>query len=105
MIVQAKYGWCLRDKNMRKTYGIDNEIIKNLLRSLLCSNNSIIRYKLYFSKIFYLFSRTAAISRYRKSCTFSNNGRVIFRDFKLSRSFCKYYASHGYLLGLRKSSF
>lgn len=64
-----------------------------------------INLKLYFSKLFLHFNELSSISRYRNSCLFSNYGRSVFRQFKLSRHFAKRFASNGYLLGLRKSSF
>lgn len=55
--------------------------------------------------MFYIFSKNSSISKYKSSCLFSHYGRVVFRKFKLSRHFSKRFASHGFLLGFRKSSF
>ena len=81
------------------------EVNKIILRSLIRSQAYDIKYKLYFSKLFYLYSRTSSISRYRTSCGFSRFGRAIIRKFSLSRHFCKQFASDGSLMGMRKSSF
>lgn len=105
MIYKAKFGWILKDSNIRRNYA-KAEMRKNILRNLLSASNSYkFCYKYYFSKLFYDLSATTAISKYRSGCSFSIKGRVIFRDFKMSRLFCKYFASNGYLMGLRKSSF
>ena len=105
MIIKLKYGWCLRDSKLRKNYTFNNEISKNVLKSLLISNKYFFYNKFYFSKMFYVYKKSSSISKYRTSCSFSNQGRVVFRQFKLSRLFCKNFASNGFLLGMRKSSF
>jgi len=104
MVTKLKYGYILHDRNLRKSYS-KGEISKNILKSLLQSDNYIFNYRLYFSKMFYIFKSSSAISRYSTSCSFSNSGRTVYRQFKFSCLFCKYFASHGFLLGLRKSSF
>ena len=105
MITKLKYGYVLRDRNLRKNYRVNIEISKNVLKSLLQSENYLFTFRLYFSKMFYIFKSSSAISKYSTYCVFSNSGRTVYRQFKLSRLFCKYFASHGFLLGLRKSSF
>lgn len=55
--------------------------------------------------MFYIFPKISSIGKYRNSCSFSNHGRVIFRNFKLSRIFCKRFVANGFLIGMRKSSF
>lgn len=104
MVILRNFKWSFRDKKIRKYYG-KFEINKNILRSLLSSKFYPIIYKFYFSKMFYIFSKNSSISKYKSSCLFSHYGRVVFRKFKLSRHFSKRFASHGFLLGFRKSSF
>lgn len=62
-------------------------------------------YKLYFVNKFAKFSKTTALSKYKRYCLFTYSGRVVFQKFKLARHSAKHMASLGYLSGLRKSSF
>jgi ribosomal protein S14 len=35
----------------------------------------------------------------------TGNSRSVFRRFKMVRHWCKFFASEGYIVGLRKASF
>jgi ribosomal protein S14 len=95
--------WIKNDKNYRKNY-FKFEIKKIVLKSLLYNNNTFIL-KLYFDKYFKKFSKYTSISQCRTNCLFLKNSRSIFKRFKMSRHIAKKYASHGFLTGLKKSSF
>jgi len=86
---------------------INKELKKNLIKYFLSNqyknfkSNSIIKF-IYRNKFYYkYYSR----SFFRRNCILSGNSRSVFRLFKLSRYLCRYYASNGYISGLRKSSF
>jgi ribosomal protein S14 len=86
---------------------INKELKKNLIKYFLSNqyrnfkSNKIIKF-IYRNKFFYKYN---SISFFRRSCLVSGNCRSVFRFFKLSRYHCKYYASNGYISGLRKASF
>lgn len=83
------------------------ELKKNLIKYFLSNqynnfkSNKIIKF-IYRNKFYYKYS---SISFFKRSCIISGNCKSIFRFFKLSRYLCKYYASNGYIVGLRKASF
>lgn len=104
MVVLRNYGWSARDKKIRSVFS-KFELKKLVLKSLLSSAAYPIFFKFYFSKLFYMTPKNSSVSRYKTFCLFSLYGRVIFKKFKLSRHFSKRFASHGLLLGFRKSSF
>lgn len=86
---------------------VNKELKKNLVKFFLSNqhknfkSNKIIKY-IYRKKIFYKYS---SLSFFRRSCILSGNCRAVNRSFKLSRYLCRYYASNGYIMGLRKASF
>jgi len=104
MIYLNKYGWTLRDNNLRHYYK-GFEIKKLILKSLSSTSEYDFNYRIYFSKKFNNFSKKSSLSFYRKSCMIRKCGRVIFKDLKLGRHVSKLYASIGLLVGFRKSSF
>jgi len=85
----------------------NKELKKNLIKYFLLNqynnfkSNKIIKF-IYRNKFYYKYS---SISFFRRSCLISGNCKSIFRFFKLSRYHCRYYASNGYIVGLRKASF
>lgn len=81
------------------------EIRKNILKSLISTTKYPLEFKFYFTMHFYRFPAKSSISKFKSFCIYSNHGRCIFRSFKLSRHSSKDLASHGFMLGLRKSSF
>lgn len=91
--------------NIKRLY--KKELKKNLIKYFLSNqynnfkSNKIIKF-IYRNKFYYKYS---SISFFRRSCLISGNCRSVFRFFKLSRYLCKYYASNGYIVGLRKASF
>lgn len=99
-----RFGWTLRDENHRKTYK-KYEINKLLLKSLLSSGSYKSYFKFYFSNVFRKYSKHASIGIYKRYCLFTYSGKVVFKNFKLSRHVFKSMASLGYLSGLRKTSF
>lgn len=86
---------------------VKKELKKNLVKfffSNQCRNfrsNKIVKY-IYRNKIF---NKYSSISFFRRSCLISGNSRSVSRFFKLSRYLCRYYASNGFVMGLRKASF
>ena len=86
---------------------INKELKKNLIKYFLSNqyknfrSNKIIKF-IYRNKFYYKYS---SISFFRRSCLISGNCKSVFRFFKLSRYLCKYYASNGFVSGLRKASF
>jgi ribosomal protein S14 len=86
---------------------IEKEINKNLTKFFIANNYKILKSKKII-KIAYrnnYFLKQASVSFFRRSCLFLGTCRSVFRFFKMSRYMCKYYASHGFLTGLRKASF
>jgi len=94
-----------------KKYKVDTlakkELKKNLIKFFFSNqysnfrSNKIVKYA-YRNKIF---NKYSSISFFRRSCLISGNSRSVFRFFKLSRYLCRYYASNGFIMGLRKASF
>ena len=94
-----------------KKYKIDflikKELKKNIIKFFLNNqyknfkSNKIIKF-IYRNKFYYKYS---SISFFRRSCLLSGNCRSVFRFFKLSRFLCRFYASNGFIVGLRKASF
>jgi ribosomal protein S14 len=86
---------------------INKELKKNLVKYFLSnqyknfSSNKIIKC-IYRNKIF---NKYSSLSFFRRSCILSGNCRSVNRFFKLSRYLCRYYASNGFIMGLRKASF
>lgn len=99
-----RFGWTLKDEKFRKTYK-KNEINKLILKSLLSSLNYKSHYKFYFSNVFRKYSKRTSVGIYKRYCLFTYSGKVVFKNFKLSRHVFKSMASLGHLSGLRKSSF
>ena len=86
---------------------IKKELKKNLIKFFLANqynnfkSNKIIKF-IYRNEYYYKY---ASISFFRRSCLLSGNCKSVFRFFKLSRYLCRYYASNGFISGLRKASF
>lgn len=106
MLLINSINWLTKDKGNRKLFK-KLEIKKLVLKSLLFNTHKDagIKKKLYYDKKFKNFNTKGSISRCRTSCMFLGNTRSVFRRFKLSRHAAKKYASHGFIPGLRKSSF
>jgi ribosomal protein S14 len=96
--------WIKKDKKNRILF-LNLEIKKIILKSLLYNKKYPFFFKLYFDYKFKKFSYKSSIAKYRKYCMFLGNSRSIFQNFKLSRHILKKYASNGYIVGLKKSSF
>ncbi len=99
-----RFGWVVKDENARLSY-YKPELRKKVLKSLLYSNEYLLKYKMYFIKKYHSYSKKSAISVYRTYGMFSYIGKSVFRRFKLNRHLAKFSASAGLLVGLRKSSF
>lgn len=88
-------------------YMLKKELKKNLLKFFLANqyknfrSNKIIKF-IYRNKFYYKYS---SISFFRRNCLISGNSKSVSRFFKLSRYLCRYYASNGFITGLRKASF
>jgi ribosomal protein S14 len=86
---------------------IKKELKKNLVKYYLSNqhyyfkSNKIIKF-IYRNKFYYKYM---SISFFKRSCILSGNCKSVFRFFKLSRYDCRFYASNGYIVGLRKASF
>lgn len=94
-------------KKYNLKYMLKKELKKNLLKFFLANqyknfkSNKIIKF-IYRNKYYYKYS---SISFFRRSCLLSGNCKSVSRFFKLSRYLCRYYASNGFISGLRKASF
>lgn len=94
-----------------KKYKIKKLVIKELKRNLIkyflsnqysnFKSNKIMKF-IYRNKFYYKYM---SISFFRRNCVLSGNCKSVFRFFKLSRYHCRYYASNGFIVGLRKASF
>ena len=86
---------------------LNKELKKNIIKYFLSNqhyyfkSNKIIMF-IYRNKYYYKYM---SISFFKRSCLLSGNCKSISRFFKLSRYNCKYYASNGFISGLRKASF
>lgn len=105
MLLIQSINWINRDKKNRLIYK-KNEIKKIIIKSLIYNNIAINYYKkLFYDFKFKKFSYYSSIAKYRNNCMYLGNSRAVIRQFKLSRHSCKKYASLGFLIGLKKSSF
>ncbi len=105
MLLIKSINWINKDKKIRFIYK-KNEVKKIIIKSLIYNNikNNFYK-KLFYDFKFKKFTYNSSIARYRNNCMYLGNSRAIIRQFKLSRHSCKKYASLGFLIGLRKSSF
>lgn len=77
---------------------------KNVLKSLLSVCYDF-KSKAYFSKLLWKMGKFSSLSFCRRYCVISFKTKSVLRRFKLNRHLCKKYASDGFLVGMRKSSF
>ena len=96
--------WYKKDTLLRK-YLYSNEINKLILKSLLSNKLFEQNAKLYLGLIFSKYTKKSSIAHYRRFCVITGNSRSVFRRFKMVRHWCKFFASNGYLVGLKKASF
>lgn len=86
---------------------IEKEIYKNFTKFFISNKYKILKsnkiIKIAYRNNYYL--KQASISFYKRSCLYLGNCKSVFRFFKMSRYVCRYYASNGFLTGLRKASF
>jgi ribosomal protein S14 len=86
---------------------VRKELYKNYVKYFISNNYSILKsdkitkvaYKNFY---FYKFSSK---SFFRKACIRTGLCRSVFRFFKLSRYYCRLYASNGLFIGVSKASF
>lgn len=81
------------------------ELNKIVLKSLLRDFSFINIYRFYFNYKLSSYNKNTFFTSFRRSCFLTNYPRSFVRFFKLSRHQAKFYASDGYLNGMRKSSF
>jgi ribosomal protein S14 len=96
--------WYKRDKQLR-TFLYCNEMNKLILKSLLSNKLFKKNEKIYFGLLFAKYTKKSSIAHYRRFCIMTGNSRSVFRRFKMVRHWCKFFASNGYVVGLRKASF
>lgn len=99
--------WYQKDKIRRKNF-LKNELNKYLLKSLTRNRTkSFNKYaKIYFFRLFWKFhKKTSSISFLRRSCLITHFTKSVSQTFKMVRHQCKFYATNGLLIGLRKASF
>lgn len=96
--------WYKRDKKLRN-FLYCNEMNKIILKSLLSNKFFKINEKIYFGLLFDKYTKVSSIAYYRRFCIITGNSRSVFRRFKMVRHWCKFFASHGYIAGIRKASF
>jgi len=92
-------------KRNRRNHLINNEMNKLILKSLMLNKFFIYNQKIYLGQLFAKYKKFTSISYYRRYCVITGNSKSIFRKFKMVRHWCKFYASNGYIVGLRKASF
>jgi len=76
-----------------------------VLKSLLSNEDFSLFFRFYFYQLLKNYPKYSSISFYRRYCVLTGYTKSIFRLFKLSRHQCKRFASNGFLMGMRKSSF
>jgi ribosomal protein S14 len=86
---------------------ISKEINKNLTKFILANKYKILKSDkilrmAYRNKYFF---KHSSISFFKRSCLKQGNCKSVFKFFKMSRFMCRFYASNGFLYGLRKASF
>ena len=83
------------------------EVRKNLSKFYLSTNYRFFKSNKLIKIIYknFYFYKYASRSFFRTSCLITGNCRSVSRFFKLSRYTCRYYASNGFFIGLRKASF
>ena len=96
--------WYKRDCRLRK-FLYSNEMNKIILKSLLSNKFFKQNEKIYFGLLFAKYTKKSSIAFYRRFCIMTGNSRSVFRRFKMVRHWCKFFASDGYVVGLRKASF
>jgi len=83
------------------------ELHKNFVKYFISSNYSILKSdkitKVAY-KNFYFF-KFSSKSFFRRACIRTGLCRSVFRFFKLVRYQCRYFASKGLFIGVRKASF
>jgi len=104
MIILRDNRWPIRDVYRRKLIA-KYELNKIILRSLLSFTLWSKKYRFYFAKKLNRFTKCNSISFCRNYCFLRVMGRSTFRFSRMSRHLTKYYASYGFIVGLRKSSF
>jgi len=96
--------WYKRDAKNRLKYCI-HEYNKIILKGLLSDSRFVFNQKLYLRRLFDQYDKTSSVSFYRRSCLFTGHSRAVFKTFKLCRHQTKYYATNGFISGIRKASF
>lgn len=81
------------------------ELNKIVLKSLLRDFSFLNIYRFYFNYKLSSYNKSTFFTAIRRSCFLTNYPKSFIRFFKLSRHQAKFYASDGYLNGIRKSSF
>lgn len=104
MILLRSSRWPKKDILYRKKI-VKQEITKIILRSLLSYQLWPQKYRFYFAKRLGKFVRYSSISHCRNNCSIMIFGRSTFKFSRMSRICTKYYASWGYIPGIRRSSF
>mgnify|MGYP001605200410 CR=1 FL=1 len=83
------------------------ELKKNLTKFYLSNKYKILKSNKILKKAYNYkyFFKPASNSYFRSSCLKLGSCRSVFRFFKMSRYICRFYASNGLFIGLRKASF
>lgn len=86
---------------------ISKEIYKNLTKFFIASKYKVLKSDIVIKRAYKnkYFSKGSSTSFYRRACLRLGNCRSVFRFFKMSRFMCRFFASNGFLYGLRKASF
>jgi len=96
--------WYFKD-NLKRKIIKRKEFDKLILKSLIYCNNSNLNLKIYFFKNFRKFNKFCSVSFIRRSCLITHFARSVFKNFKMVRHQCRFFATNGLLVGLRKASF
>ena len=78
---------------------------KLVLKSLLSNPAFKRKHKVYLGLLFNRFLGKSSISYYRSYCVLTGHAKSVSRKFKMCRHQCKFHASNGLLVGLRKAQF
>lgn len=98
------YNWVEKEQYFRQFF-FKKELQKTILKSAMANGFLAWDIKFYFFFKFFKFRKLSSIAFYRNKCLINDWSRSVFRRFKMSRHQCKFFASFGFICGLRKSSF
>lgn len=103
MIILRSHRWPQKDI-IRRKFIFKFESNKFILKGLLSNSMFPLAYKYAFTKRLSKYTKNHSISYCRNHCSERVMGKSVFRFSRMSRYVTKYYASWGYIIGIRRSS-